>query len=209
MNRYLPHLKEEATVKAILVSNNVFYAEYKRKLFKWKLGDPKWTDTGLVDTNKQTHADLKDGFKLAVSAETLYVGMRNGKLFQSLDEGDTWRDVTSSLPLHFTHFNEIIFVGVSLYVATDGGVLVSHTGEHWRVLTDSVGERPIINRFAIDGNKLYGIGDAGVYRLNTPRRWKQISSEVLGEVTSLAVINNRLYSAVDEQGIFHISLDEK
>jgi len=204
-----PAPEKEAKVKAILVSNNVFYAEYKRRLFKWKLGDPKWTDTGLVDTNKQTNTDLKDSFKLAVSAETLYVGMRNGKLFQSLDEGDTWRDVTSSLPLHFTYFNEIIFVGASLYVATDGGVLVSHTGEHWRVLTDSVGGRPIINKFAIDGNKIYGIGDAGVYRLKTPRRWKQISSEVLNEVTSLAVINNRLYSAVNAQGIFHISLEEK
>ena len=204
-----PASEKEAKIKAILVSNNVFYAEYKRRLFKWKLGDPKWTDTGLVDTGKQTDADLKNSFTLAVSAETLYVGMRNGKLFQSVDEGDTWRDVTSSLPLHFTYFNEIIFVGASLYVATDGGVLISHTGEHWRVLTDSVGERPIINKFAIDDNKIYGIGDAGVYRLNTPRRWKQISSEVLGEVTSLAVINNRLYSAVNEQGIFHISLEEK
>ena len=204
-----PAPEKEAKVKAILVSNNVFYAEYKRRLFKWKLGDPKWMDTGLVDTSKQTNTDLKDSFTLAVSAETLYVGTRNGKLFQSLDEGDTWRDVTSSLPLHFTYFNEIIFVGASLYVATDGGVLVSHTGEHWRVLTDSVGERPIINKFAIDGNKIYGIGDAGVYRLKTPRRWKQISSEVLNEVTSLAVINNRLYSAVNEQGIFHISLEEK
>jgi len=204
-----PAPEKEAKVKAILVSNNVFYAEYKRRLFKCKLGDPKWMDTGLVDTSKQTNTDLKDSFKLAVSAETLYVGTWNGKLFQSLDEGDTWRDVTSSLPLHFTYFNEIIFIGASLYVATDGGVLVSHTGEHWRVLTDSVGERPIINKFAIDGNKIYGMGDAGVYRLKTPRRWKQISSEVLNEVTSLAVINNRLYSAVNEQGIFHISLEEK
>ena len=204
-----PTPEKEAKVKAILVSNNVFYAEYKRRLFKWKLGDPKWTDTGLVDTGKQTNTDLKNGFKLAVSEETLYVGMRKGKLFQSLDEGDTWRDVTSGLPLHFTYFNEIIFVGASLYVATDGGVLVSHTGEHWRVLTDSVGGRPIINKFAIDGNKIYGIGDAGVYRLKTPRRWKQISSKVLNEVTSLAVINNRLYSAVNAQGIFHISLEEK
>ena len=204
-----PAPEKEEKVKAILVSNNVFYAEYKRRLFKWKLGAPKWTDTGLVDTHKQTNADLKDRFKLAVSGKTLYVGMRNGKLFQSLDEGDTWRDVTSSLPLHFTHFNEIILVGASLYVATDSGVLVSHTGEHWRVLTDSTGERPFINRFAIDGNKIYGISNAGVYRLNTHGRWKQISSEVLGEVTALAAINNRLYSAVNEQGIFHISLDEE
>ena len=93
-----PAPEKEAKVKAILASNNVFYAEYKRRLFKWKLGDPKWTDTGLVDTGKQTDADLKNSFTLAVSAEILYVGMRNGKLFQSLDAGDTWRDVTSSLP---------------------------------------------------------------------------------------------------------------
>ena len=203
----LPSVSEKA--KAILVSNNVFYAEYKRRLFKWKLGDPKWMDTGLVDTGKHTNADLKNSFKLAVTGETLYVGKREGKLFQSIDGGDSWRDVTSNLPLHFSHFKEIIFVGASLYVATDSGVLVSHTGEHWRVLTDSIGERPIINRFAIDGDKIYGIGEAGVYRLNTPKRWKQISSEVLGEVNSVAVINNRLYSTINEQGIFHISLDEE
>ena len=204
-----PTTEKETKVKAIVVSDNVFYVEYRQKLFKWKLGDPEWTDTGLVDTGKQTNADLKNRFKLAVSAKTLYVGKQDGKLFQSLDSGDTWRNVTSSLPLHFTHFNEIIFVGAALYVATDSAVLVSHTGEHWRVLTDSVGERPTINKFAIDGEKIYGIGDAGVYRLNTRGKWKQISSEVLGEVTSLAVINNRLYSAIDEQGIFHISIDEE
>ena len=204
-----PAPEKETKVKAIVVSNNVFYVEYRQRLFKWKLDDPEWTDTGLVDTGKQTNEDLKNRFKLAVSAKTLYVGKREGKLFQSFDGGDSWRNVTPSLPLLFAHFNEIIFVGASVYVATDSGVLVSHTGEHWRVLTDSVGERPIINRFAIDGDKIYGIGDAGVYRLNTRGRWKQISSEVLGEVISLAVINNRLYSAINEQGIFHISLDEE
>ena len=204
-----PAPEKETKVKAIVVSNNVFYVEYRQRLFKWKLGDPEWTDTGLVDTSKQTNEDLKNRFMLAVSAKTLYVGKRDGKLFQSLDGGNNWRNVTSTLPLHFAHFNEILFVGASVYVLTDSGVLVSDTGEHWRVLTDSVGERPIINRFAIEGEKIYGIGDAGVYRLNTRGKWKQISSEVLGEVTSLAVINNRLYSAIDEQGIFHISLDEE
>ena len=48
----------------------------------------------------------------------------------------------------------------------------------------------------------------GVYRLDTDRQWERMSSEVLGEVNALAVINERLYSAIEERGIFHISLEE-
>ncbi len=206
----LSPLPEKAVkIKAIIVRNNVFYAEYRQRLFKWKLGDPKWTDTGLINTDKHPNADMQDGFKVAVSEEIVYVGKRDGRLFQSLDSGKNWKDITLSLPLRFTRFNEILFVGSTVYVATDGGVLASQTGEHWHVITDNFGERPIINRFAMDGITLYGAGDAGVYRLDNLGKWKQISSEVLGEVISLAVINNRLYTAINERGIFHISLDEE
>ena len=204
-----PLPEKEMKIKAIVVSNNVFYAEYRQRLLKWKLGDPKWTDTGLINTDKQPNADMKSGFKVAVSEETVYVGKRDGRLFQSLDSGKNWKDITLSLPLRFTHFNEILFVGSTVYVATDAGVLASQTGEHWHVITDNFGERPIINRFAIDGITVYGAGDAGVYRLDNLGKWKQISSEVLGEVISLAVINNRLYTAINERGIFHISLGEE
>ena len=202
-----PPKKEAATVVA--VRNNVFYAEYRQRLFKWKLGDPKWTDTGLINTDKPPNADMKDGFKVAISEETVYVGKRDGQLFQSLDSGKNWKDITLSLPLRFTHFNDIFFVGSTVYVATDAGVLASQTGEHWHVITDNLGERSIINRFAIDGITVYGAGDAGVYRLDNLGKWKQISSEVLGEVISLAVINNRLYTAINERGIFHIPLGEE
>ncbi|MYB02121.1 hypothetical protein F4X90_20945 [Candidatus Poribacteria bacterium] len=204
-----PLPEKEVKIKAIVVSNNVLYAEHRQRLFKWKLGDPKWMDTGLINTDKQSNADIKDGFKVAVSEATVYVGKRDGQLFQSLDSGKNWKDITLSLPLRFTHFNDILFVGSTIYVATDGGVLVSQTGEHWHVITDNFGERPIINRFAIDGITVYGAGDAGIYRLDNRGKWKQISSEVLGEVISLAVINNRLYTAINERGIFHISLGEE
>ena len=200
---------KEVKIKAIVVRNNVFYAEYRQRLFKWKLGDPKWTDTGLINTDKHPNANMKDGFKVAISEETVYVGKRDGQLFQSLDSGKNWKDITLSLPLRFAHFNEILFVGSTVYVATDAGVLASQTGEHWHVITDNFGERPIINRCAIDGITVYGAGDAGIYRLDNLGKWKQISSEVLGEVISLAVINNRLYTAINERGIFHISLGEE
>ena len=192
------------------MSCDVFYVEYGGELYKWKLGDSEWTGTGLVDDSYR-HGEIEafgfgEGFKLAVLGETVYVGKRDGKLFQSLDEGNSWRDITPSLPLRFTRFKDIVFVESTLYVVTDNGVMVSQTGEKWYVLTDNAEERPIINRFAVDGSKVYGISDAGVYRLDTRSRWKLVSTEVPSGIVSSAIINDRLYSIVERQGIFHTSL---
>ena len=204
-----PINKETAGAGIVAVSNDVFYAEQERTLFKWKLDDPVWTNTGLTDKSQESYYNDSKDLKLAVSRETIYVGKRDGKLFQSLDEGSSWRDVTPGLPLHFTHFNEITFIGSTVYVATDKGVLSSETGAHWRVLTDSIGRHPIINRFAVNGTTIYGVGDSGVYRLDTRNQWKQVSSEALGETAAFAVINDKLFSAIKDRGIFHIALAEE
>ena len=196
---------KKSAARVVVVRNDVFYAEHEGMLFMWRLGATEWINTGLTAKD----SDLTVALKLAVSGETVYVGKRDGKLFQSLDGGNNWRDVTPSLPLHFARFKEIMFVGSTVYVATDEGVLSSETGAHWRVLTDNSGTRPIIDRFAVDGTAIYGAGDIGVYRLDTGKQWRQISSEVLGEVVSLVVINNKLYSAIKDRGIFHIALEEE
>ena len=200
---------KEATTRIIVVCNDVFYAEHRRTLFKWRLGAPEWISTGLTDMSQESYDNDSQDLKLAVSGETIYVGKRDGKLFQSVDGGSSWKDVTPSLPLHFTRFTEIIFADSTVYVATDEGVLSSETGAHWRVLTDSVGTRPIIDGFAVDGITIYGAGNVGVYRLDTGNQWKQVSSEALGETAALAVINDKLYSAIKDRGIFHISLAEE
>ena len=197
--------RRNPTGGAFAVSGETFYAEYQQRLFRWKLGDSEWKDTGLVDTAEQPEDDLKNGFKLAVSAETVYVGKRDGKLFQSLDSGTSWRDVTPNLPRAFTRFNEIVFADTTLYIATDTGVLVSDTGAHWRVITDKV----VIGKFAVDGRTVYGAGDTGVYRSDTRGKWEQISPSVPGKVRSLVVDGNRLYIATQHQGIFHISLEKQ
>ena len=192
-----------------VVNDETFYIEHQRRLFKWKPGDPEWTNTGLIDLGKQSGADLRKGFKLAASAETVYVGKRAGHLFQSLDSGNSWKDITSSLPLHFSYFNEIVFAGSTVYVATDTGVLTSQNGESWRVLTNSMGERIVIDRFAVDGMTVYGAGDTGVYRSDTRGRWKQISPSVPDKVLSLVISNDRLYIATQQHGIFHRPLGEE
>lgn len=191
------------------VSGDTLYAEYERRLFRWRPGDLEWTDTGLMDTGESRNGEPDRGFKLAVSGETVYVGKRDGKLFQSLDAGNSWKDVTSNLPLHFERFNEIVFVNSTVYVATDTGVLVSQTGEHWSVLTDGMGTRPVIDRLVENSTGIYGASDAGLYRLDNRGKWKQVSPSVPGKVTSLVVSNNTLYIATDHGGLFHISLEEE
>ena len=202
-----PHGTYRLQTETAAASRDVFYVEYHRGLFKWKLGDPEWTNTGLVDTYPVFDSKHRSGFKIAVSGETVYVGQRDGHLFQSFDEGNSWKDITSSLPLRFTRFKEIAFAGSTVYVATNKGVLSSQTGDHWHLLTDGTGKCPVIDKFAVDDPTVYGAGDEGLYRLNGSRTWKQILTSVPNEILLLAVSNDRLYLATQQQGMFHIPLE--
>lgn len=191
------------------ITNETFYVEHQRRLFKWKPSESEWTNTGLIDLGKQPNADLQKGFKLAASKETVYVGKREGELFQSLDAGDTWKDITSNLPLRFTRFNEIVFAGSTAYVVTDTGILSSQNAENWRVLTDRANQPVIIDRLAVAYTNIYGAGDTGIYRLDDGGKWVQISPSVPDKVTSLILNNNRLYIATQHRGMFHIPLEEE
>ena len=195
--------------RAFSVSGDAFYAEYQGRLLRWRRGEPEWFDTGLVDIDAPAKDDDPDTFSLAVSGETVYVGKRDGHLFRSLDAGNTWKDLTATLPLQFEHFNEIVFAGSTVYVATDAGVLTSADSENWRTLTDKARNRTIIERIGVVGTTVYGAGTTGVYQLDTRGKWEQILPGVPNRIISVAINSDRLYIATKRSGMFQASLSKE
>ena len=201
----------EISPSAFAVSGKTFYVEHRGQLLRWKRGESEWFNTGLVDEGKSK--DENDGFtkklRLAVSDETVYAGKRDGSLFQSFDSGNTWKDLTSSLPLRFERFNDITFAGSTVYVATDAGVLVSENGEHWRAIVDKAGIHTLIDRIAVDTPTVYGASNEGVYRLNHRDAWEKILPEVPDRVVSLVINGDQSYIVTKRRGMFRISIEKE
>ena len=214
---------EEATTRTtgeFAVGGNTFYIEYERRLYRWTYGDRQWHDTGMHDAPVFADFYAADGFQFAVSGEVIFLGKSNGNLFQSLNGGDTWRDITSVFPFPINkegsqdeflkklpHFKEIVFSGSTVYISTSDGVAMSNDGENWRMLTDATSTPIPIRQLTSDGATLYGVSQTDAYRLNNNTGiWEQIASEIPGQVTSLAVVRNTLYIGTENRGILHLPL---
>ena len=183
------------------VSGETFYMEYNYKLFRWNPGETEWFYTGVEETIELSDDNVGHGFKLAVSGETVYVGKRDGHLLQSLDGGDTWKDITSNFPLTLVHFIQVIFADSAVHVATDNGVINSKDGIVWNVLTDKAGEPVIIKSLATTGDTVYGANDEGIYCLSDTDTWEQVAPEISGIVTSLVVDENTFYVGTEHRGV--------
>ena len=198
------------------VSGRTYYIEYDQQLFRWKPGMTEWFNTGLVDAGESIHsiADIEDqgsiDFKIAVSGETVYVGKRDGHLFQSFDEGDTWNDVTSNFPFAVTQFKSIVFAGSTVYVATDKGVAYSSDGINWRTATtDAEGTPIVIEKMAVDGTTVYGAPQQQkqIYQLKeNSRTWEPVTPEIPSPVISFAVGGNVLYVGTIRHGVFRYAI---
>ena len=184
------------------VSGETYYMEYNYKLFRWKPGDVRWSDTGVEEACELTRENMAQRFKIAVSRETVYVGKRDGQLFQSLDDGDSWNDVTSNLPLSVAHFNQIVIADTTVHVATDKGVFSSKDGVVWNTIIDKTGESVIIKSLATTEDTVYGANDNGIYHLeNETGTWEQIVPEIPGAITSLVVDRDAFYVGTEDCGV--------
>ena len=184
------------------VSGETFYMEYNYKLFRWNPGETEWFDTGVEETIELSRDNIRRGFKIAASGETVYVGKRDGHLWQSVDGGDSWNDITPNLPLSVEHFKEIIFAGSTVYVATDKRVFNSKDGGVWSVLADGTGAPITIKSLATSGDSVYGANDAGIYRLQSDNEtWEQVAPEISGVVTSLVVDEDMFYVGTEQRGV--------
>ncbi len=214
---------EEAVVRTtgeFAVSKGTFYIEYERKLYRWTPGDREWYDTGVRDAPVFGDFYATDGFQFAVSGKVIYLGKSDGSLFQSLDGGDTWKDVTVGFPFQLNrsesqdqllkklpHFRDIRFVDNRVYISTKDGVAMSNDGDTWHTLTDSKYTPIAMRQLAVDGTTLYGVSQTGVYRLdNKAGIWDRITSEVLGPVTSLVVTGNVFYMSTEHHGLLSLPL---
>ena len=205
------------------VSDDTYYVEYQQRLFRWKPGMTEWFDTGLKDEAEPPdlanlysgeYAEATDiiqslGVKLAVSGKTLYVAKRDGHLFQSFDEGDTWNDVTVDLPFSVATYNTVVFAGSTVYVATDKGVAYTSDGTRWHKVTDAEGAPLVIGKFAVDGTILYGATEQQVYELKeNSSTWKQLTPEVPSTITALTVDANTLYVGTLSRGVLRFAIAE-
>lgn len=201
-------LMSEGLRSAFAVSGGTFYLEYNFKLFRWEPGGPEWYDTEQEETVELSFDIVKKDLKLAASGDTVYVGKRDGHLVASFDKGTNWLDFTPALPFPVKIFKEIVFVGATVYVATDAGVATSDSGKNWRAVTDADGTYLIMEHLAVDRTTLYGVTKTtGIYRLESGS-WEQIVTEIPNHVASLAIEGNTIYVGTDNNGMFHFNLEK-
>ena len=195
-------LMSEGLYGNFAVSGETYYMEYNYKLFRWKPGDVRWSDTGVEETCELTRENMSRSFKLATSDETVYIGKRDGHLCQSLDGGDNWSDITSNLPLPVEHFNEMVFADSIVHIATDKGVFSSIDGVVWNAITNKGKENVVIKSLATVEDTVYGANDDGIYHLEQETgTWEQIVPEIPDAITSLVVDEDTFYVGTEHRGV--------
>ena len=203
-------IEERLTNGGFTITDETVFMEFRHKLFRWRKGEAQWFNTGIIDTTERAAgANASKGLTLATSQNVVYAGKRDGSLFQSLDGGENWKEVTADLPFPFAYFEEITFAGPTVYLVTDQGVINSHDGVNWNALTDTKGHRIPMTRIAVDGDKVYGVCSQGVYRIDTgTNTWIQMASEIPYKITAFVVDRGIFYIGTRHRGVLRLHLDQ-
>ena len=213
-------------IDRLAVNGETFYVIGRGRLYRWRVGENRWTDLGL-----KVFSDGGLGFEgFAVSDKTIYLQKNDdGKVIRSLDEGDTWAEV-SRLPKSTVkvepkrdapHFRfdrqtdspifkfDLDLVGKTIYASSryDGIFLSIDGGETWRSITDGLPDGCIKIQF-VDGTTIYGTNSHGIFRLmRGSDSWKLVTP-IQHTVRSLAFDGATLFALTGSEGIFRLSLNQ-
>ena len=196
-------VEKHRPIGTFALTNDTVFMEHSHKLFRWRRGETAWHDTGLENSDRSAFPDNPTpGFVLAVSGNTVYVGRRDGDLFRSVDNGNTWQNITASLAFPFGYFKDIRFAGTTVYISTDMGVMCTRNGETWHVLINVDGERLVMDQIAVDGITAYGVYDGGVYQVgHYTNTWEQITPELPYTATAFAAAGDTFYIGTKRNGV--------
>ena len=195
-------------VNQVAISGETFYIVGqmggKEWLYRWRVGEDLWTPL-------RPQQDLFGWGALAVSGRTVYISTVRGKLFRSVDEGETWTDVSQNLPNWDREIGtyDLAFVGETIYAkAGSGGGYSTDGGETWTPIVVAGLPGGYIEMQLVDGKTLYGTSPHGVFRLtHGSDSWEHIAPTQRA-VTSLAYDSATFYIGTEAEGVFRLSLDE-
>ena len=197
-------------VNQLLVSGETFYVNVQKyeeeRLYRWRVGQDLWTVLSPQNLGWQS---------LSVSGRTVYVSTEDGKFLRSVDEGDTWTDVSQNLP-NRAHKNRIynhFFVGETIHVNSDDGVFRSRDGgETWMPIANGTPDGVGVE--LVEGTTFYGTDYRGVFRLtHGSDTWEKLASMMqpyvpARYVTALAFDGTAFYAGTEAEGVFRLSLDK-
>ena len=198
-------------VNQLAISGETFYIVGqmggKEWLYRWRVGEDLWTQL-------MPQQDLFGWGTLAVSDRTIYISAVRGKLFRSVDEGDTWTEMSQNLPNWDREIGtyDLAFVGDTIYAkAGSGGGRSTDSGETWTPIIVAGLPGGYIEMQLVEGKTLYGTSSHGIFRL-TQRSdsWELIApiQPVQHLVKSLAFDGTMFYIGTEAEGVFRLSLDE-
>jgi photosystem II stability/assembly factor-like uncharacterized protein len=195
-------------VNQLAISRETFYIVGqmggKEWLYRWRVGEDLWTQL-------MPQQDLFGWGALAVSGRTVYTSTVRGKLFRSVDEGDTWTEVSQNLPNWDQEIGtyDLAFVGETIYAkAGSGGGCSTDGGETWTPIIVAGLPGSYVEMQLVNGTTLYGTSSHGVFRLtHGSDSWEQIAP-TQRDIMSLAYDGTTFYIGTHAEGVFRLSLNE-
>ena len=146
-----------------------------------------------------------------MSGRTVYISATRGKLLRSVDEGDTWTEVSQNLPNWDQEIGtyDLAFIGETIYAkAGSGGGRSTDGGETWTPIIVAGLPGGYIEMQLVDGTTLYGTSSHGVFRLtHGSDSWEQVAPTER-DIMSLAYDGTTFYIGTHAEGVFRLSLEE-